>query len=519
MHRKRSARWVYKMTTAMALALFAAGCTHDPLGNRSMPDLNDADERAEMLLRYCGKLVSAGDLVVAASICQRAYETNPSDSEPLYRLADIYKQLGATEQAGSVYRQALMMNPDDFEALYGLAKTSMDLGKYEEAEGQLERALQVDDQDPRVYNALGIVKDQKGEHSVAQALYRTGLLIDPGNVPLRNNLGLSLALSGEQGESIEMLRGVAGAPGTGLVSSQNLALASTYQAPVQQRDGDGPIEIRSTDDFELASAPMFEDGAEAATARAKPLQKQPGRPAEPLGDGAETNLAAAAPGKPVQLGSATGTVGSAAEGGPGSDVSASLPAGLGSRANDPSEIGRTTSRKAPKSRSAKGKTAKQTAAKPAMMADKEYRVQLGAFQSEASADKAWNRLMESSKDLLGDLDRKVVKAESGTDLGVVYRLRAGPLDSRAASDDLCAKLKERSLGCFVVAPAKGKAAAKAPVPTMKIESKPLPAPINPAPTSTPAAQSQPSGSPAPTPLQTPATQDRKALADPTQIQG
>ena len=459
--------------------------------------------------------------MVAASICQRAYETDPSNAEPLFRLADIYKQLGAIEQAGNVYRQALMMNPEDFEALYGLAKTSLDLGKFDEAEGQLERALQVNDQDPRVYNALGIVKDQKGEHSVAQALYRTGLLIDPGNVPLRNNLGLSLALTGEQGESIEMLRGVAGAPGSGFVSSQNLALASSYQAPVQEREGDGPIEIRSTDDFELASAPMFVDGAEAATARSKPLQKQPGRPAEPLGDATETGVAnvAAAPGKPVQLGSATGTVGSTAEGGPGSDVSASLPTGLGSRANDPSEIGRTTSRKAaPKSRAAKGKTAKQTASKPAAMADKEYRVQLGAFQSEAGADKAWNRLMESSKDLLGDLDRKVVKAESGTELGVVYRLRAGPLNNRAAGDDLCAKLKERSLGCFVVAPAKVKAATKAPVPKMKIESKPLPAPINPAPTSTPAAQSQP-GSPAPTPLQAPATQDRKALADPTQIQG
>ena len=109
-----------------------------------------------------------------------------------------------------------------------------------------------------------------------------------------------------------------------------------------------------------------------------------------------------------------------------------------------------------------------------------------------------------------------IDAYSSRHLGVVYRLRAGPLESRAASDELCEKLKERSVGCFVIAPSKGKAATKASVPSMKIETKPLPAPINPAPAGTPAAQGQPSASPAPTPLQTPAPQDRKALADPKQ---
>jgi tetratricopeptide (TPR) repeat protein len=194
MNSTRSIRSVLKVTTALGLVLVATACSNSPKfweEPRPAPTVNldDQDERAAMLLRYCDKLHKSGDLYVAASMCQRAFDTKPTDPAPLYPLAEIYKQIGATQQAANAYRAAIMINPDDFEAIYGLAKTSIDLGNYDVAEAQLERALQLNANDPRVYSAMGVVKDQKGEHGVAQALYRTGLLIDPDNVSLRNNLG------------------------------------------------------------------------------------------------------------------------------------------------------------------------------------------------------------------------------------------------------------------------------------------------------------------------------------------
>jgi Flp pilus assembly protein TadD len=421
----RSIRSILKVTTALGLALVAAGCSElSRYGADSRPTLNldDQDQRAEFLLRYCNKMHEAGELYTAASMCQRAFESRPTDPAPLYPLAEIYKKLGAIQQAADAYRAAILINPEDFEALYGLAKTSIDLGKYDMAEAQLERALQINDGDPRVYNAMGIVKDQQGQHDVAQALYRTGLLIDPDNVSLRNNLGLSLALTGDQAESVAMLRGVAGEASAGTVGSRNLALAADYNAPADvmvARDApDGPIEIRTADLDD-------EDGDELAAAPSKPLRKEGAKVAE--------------------MTPRSRSIGSA-------EVKA-----------QPEPAGSVTARVAPQ-------TPRYVKQDPKPMA-KGYKVQVGAFRSQQRAERAWKSVMAASKDLLGGLSHEVVRADLGAEKGVLYRLRAGPLSDRGAGDKLCTDLKGRGLGCFVVELPKtaSKPAAK---PAAKMDGKP-----------------------------------------------
>ncbi len=402
MKSRRSFRGILKVTTALGLAVVAAGCTGlsgDRASSGPRLNLEDQEQRAEFLLRYCNKMHESGELYTAASMCQRAFESRPTDPAPLYPLAEIYKELGSVQQAADAYRAAILINPEDFEALYGLAKTSIDLGKYDIAEAQLERALQINDNDPRIYNAMGIVKDQQGQHDVAQALYRTGLLIDPDNVSLRNNLGLSLALTGDQAESVAMLRGVASEARAGTVGSRNLALAADYNAPADvmvARDApDGPIEIRTADLED-------EETEELAAAPSKPLRKEGVKVAE-------------AP-KSRSIGSA--------------EVKAEEPAG-----NVTARVAPQTARyvQEPKKPMAKG-----------------YKVQVGAFRSEQRAERAWKAVMTASRDLLGDLSHEVVEADLGADQGVLYRLRAGPLTDRGAGERLCADLKGRGLGCFVV---------------------------------------------------------------------
>ena len=93
-----------------------------------------------------------------------------------------------------------------------------------------------------------------------------------------------------------------------------------------------------------------------------------------------------------------------------------------------------------KSKTAKSKTGASLVSKGKSSKEyenREFEVQLGAYKSEARADQAWKELMSQSKDLLGDLPHSVIKAESGTELGTVYRLRTGPHENRAAGDDLC----------------------------------------------------------------------------------
>ena len=68
-----------------------------------------------------------------------------------------------------------------------------------------------------------------------------------------------------------------------------------------------------------------------------------------------------------------------------------------------------------------------------------WRVQLGAFSSEANARRAWNGVSAR----LPGLQPYFIRA------GAVIRLQAGPLASRAAADRACAAARQ---ACFAVAP-------------------------------------------------------------------
>jgi Flp pilus assembly protein TadD len=458
-------RSVLKVTTALGLVLLVSACANSST-NQARPkpayNLENEGERATMLLRYCGKLHDSGDLYMAASICQRAFDTNPTDPTPLYTLAEIYKTLEAPEQAADAYRAAIMINPDDFEAIYGLAKISIDTGNYDVAEAQLEKALQINENDPRVYSAMGVVKDQKGEHAVAQALYRTGLLIDPDNVSLRNNLGLSLALTGDQEESIAMLRQVAREPQAGTVGSSNLAHAATYTAPPEvmaARDrADGPIEIRpAAPEGETASSEDFAEGDGFASAMSKPLHKRGAKVAGQPGMAADDEPMDKASGSRA-IGSAGGRV--VKDGSAGPDVAARMAPPSTRYEKDAAEP--MSSRTSAPSKTGTG-----------------YQVQVGAYASQTGADRAWKTVLASAEGLLDGLSRDVVKADLGGDKGVIYRLRAGPLPDQAASEKLCGDLKGRGVGCFVVALPKAVAkAAPKPMakPVTEIEAEPLAAP-------------------------------------------
>lgn len=89
---------------------------------------------------------------------------------------------------------------------------------------------------------------------------------------------------------------------------------------------------------------------------------------------------------------------------------------------------------------------KPAAAKP-VSTTTGVRVQLGAFSSEALAINAWKMLSAKNPAALGALNSHVVSvAVNGKTL---YRLQAGMLQSRAAADSVCAKLKAANQTCIV----------------------------------------------------------------------
>ena len=82
--------------------------------------------------------------------------------------------------------------------------------------------------------------------------------------------------------------------------------------------------------------------------------------------------------------------------------------------------------------------------KPALEA-KTWRIQLGAFGTEANARNLWSRLSASNA-ALKPLDSYLVKS------GGLTRLQAGPIASKAAADALCASLAKAGNACLPIAP-------------------------------------------------------------------
>ena len=94
--------------------------------------------------------------------------------------------------------------------------------------------------------------------------------------------------------------------------------------------------------------------------------------------------------------------------------------------------------------------ATQTAAVPAAApAEGDFAVQLVSLKDKGAAEKEWTRLKGLFPDLLGDKSLLLQSAEVAG-VGQVFRLRAGPLPSRAAASKLCDSLKSKQQDCLVV---------------------------------------------------------------------
>lgn len=78
-----------------------------------------------------------------------------------------------------------------------------------------------------------------------------------------------------------------------------------------------------------------------------------------------------------------------------------------------------------------------------------YGVQLGAFGSEASADREWQRLQGRFSPQLAGLAPRIIVAQTGA--GQLYRLQA-PASGEAQARALCDVLKEQSQACVPVIP-------------------------------------------------------------------
>lgn len=78
-----------------------------------------------------------------------------------------------------------------------------------------------------------------------------------------------------------------------------------------------------------------------------------------------------------------------------------------------------------------------------------YRIQLAALRGHDQAMDMWENLTATHSDLLGSLEPDVSSRKTRQNRQI-YRLRAGPLASRADADAVCSSLERRNIDCLVI---------------------------------------------------------------------
>ena len=155
-------------------------------------------------MRIGDEAMARGNFEMAASFFQHAHAGNPEKSEPLLKLAMLFKQASKFEELAEIQQRLIRLEPDhlDYTVEYGL--TLLRLGRTVDARVQLHGVLDLEET-PRIYNALGVTYDMEGDHRSAQAYYRIALEQDLDYLAAMANLGLSLAISGDYPDSVQIL--------------------------------------------------------------------------------------------------------------------------------------------------------------------------------------------------------------------------------------------------------------------------------------------------------------------------
>lgn len=119
----------------------------------------------------------------------------------------------------------------------------------------------------------------------------------------------------------------------------------------------------------------------------------------------------------------------------------------------PSDVGEGASRSAPPrpeaAKTGETKTAYALPPAAAPSGSGAFLVQLAAVSTPEQAQAAWSRLRGNNGDLLAGLSPSYARTDLGSK-GVVYRLRAGPVQGETRARALCAQLSGRNVDCMVV---------------------------------------------------------------------
>jgi Flp pilus assembly protein TadD len=437
-----------KLAALMGTLLVTTSCSAIDIfhTNEPAPQTSEALVSEEgQLLRYCKKLHRNSDLVVAAGMCQRAHEVDPSDPEPLLELGVILNKLGQRQQAVQAYRSVLKSDPGNAEARYGLGKTYIGMGQHDLATNQFSALLNEGHHDPRIYNAAGVAEGLKGDHLAAQAMFQRGLEKTPNDIKLRNNLGLAYVNNRDFQQGIAHLEATANLPIADATTKRNLQIAYNKAQAAGYSSANRQNVNAMPQHAEVGIAPV-------QVQELPPASNAPVTPASLQSAQAFSAASPAAPTTPPRRIVPSSEIGKYRSAEIGDVNNSDGPIQLASRGDSDMDLIHFQSAELPKPESTQDKEpgspelAKTFQITPAAG---DYAVQLAAFRDKETAETSWNGLKNQAPDLLDKHQPMVLRADLGAEKGIYYRLRTGNM-ARQAAETLCSDLQARSMDCMVV---------------------------------------------------------------------
>jgi Flp pilus assembly protein TadD len=199
----------------IAVVLLLAACGGQDgaqLDNRA-PGLNVA--RAAM---------EGGSPDLALKVSTAILAKEPRNVPALLAQGDALSALGRTDQAEATYTAALAADPGSVDARIGLGRLRL----RSDPAGAQVLFLNVLEREPRnkvALNDLGIAYDLQGQHAGAQDAYRRALGVDLRMQAAEVNLALSMALSGQAGDAVRLLKPLASNPDASRRVRHDLAAA------------------------------------------------------------------------------------------------------------------------------------------------------------------------------------------------------------------------------------------------------------------------------------------------------
>jgi Flp pilus assembly protein TadD len=180
----------------------------------------------QLSLHVADAALAAGAPDLALNVTGSILAPHPRDLGALAIEGDAHYVKGEFEPAEQTYRAILAIDPGSARGEIGLGRILLQTDPIA-AEAAFLHALQREPSNVTALSNLGVARDMQERHAEAQIAYRQALDIAPDNTATLASLGLSLALSGDAGAGVRILRPLASDPAAPARLRDDLAVALT----------------------------------------------------------------------------------------------------------------------------------------------------------------------------------------------------------------------------------------------------------------------------------------------------